>query len=333
MKSTINQRKYSRLLYGKYKQLPIEFETNPQILFYDLLIYDRKIERFENIHKKTLLDNIQTKNEKIDNFYISYLKMCQDFIWNEFKLPYIYFILLYRKARKLRKKIFKYAIEKKIRIIDILDSYNPKLNLTNLNEHNWNIPIEISYKRFIDKKIRDAKLKNSIIQQTSYNYFDKTNLLVLARTNIKKKKLMFSGKLCNVYLQDPDTRNKKLFMKSLNSPDDNKREQIIKIKENFFKKKIKNKPKYNTMNNSIYDNTISTNKKFFSLRKKLIKYQPLDNPNNLLETENSLVNKFNFNRYNSLKKLRKKYIRIKNNVNSYSQLSSFYLNKDDFFYT
>ena len=38
MKSTINQRKYSRLLYGKYKQLPIEFETNPQILFYDLLI-------------------------------------------------------------------------------------------------------------------------------------------------------------------------------------------------------------------------------------------------------------------------------------------------------
>ena len=87
------------------------------------------------------------------------------------------------------------------------------------------------------------------------------------------------------------------------------------------------------MNNSIYNNTISTNKKFFSLRKKLIKYQPLDNPNNLLETENSLVNKFNFNRYNSLKKLRKKYIRIKNNVNSYSQLSSFYLNKDDFFYT
>ncbi len=122
-------------------------------------------------------------------------------------------------------------------------------------------------------------------------------------------------------------------MKSLNSPDDNKREQIIKIKENFFKKKIKNKPKYNTMNNSIYNNTISTNKKFFSLRKKLIKYQPLDNSNNLLETENSLVNKFNFNRYNSLKKQRKKYIRIKNNVNSYSQLSSFYLNKDDFFYT
>ena len=333
MKSTINQRKYSRLLYGKYKQLPIEFETNPQILFYDLLIYDRKIERFENIHKKTLLDNIQTKNEKIDNFYISYLKMCQDFIWNEFKLPYIYFILLYRKARKLRKKIFKYAIEKKIRIIDILDSYNPKLNLTNLNEHNWNIPIEISYKRFIDKKIRDAKLKNSIIQQTSYNYFDKTNLLVLARTSVKKKKLIFTGKLCNIYLQDPDLRNKK-YIKSLYSPEDNKNEQIIKIKENFLKKKIKIKTQYNTMNNSFHKkNTGSKKKNNFSLRKKLIKYRHINNSSKLLKTENSIENNYNFNRFDFFKKLRKKKISINNNINSNSRLSSFYLSKDDFFYT
>ncbi len=238
MKSIISQRKYSRKLYSKYKQIPIEFETNPEILFYNLLIYDKKIDRFENTQKQTLLDYLQTKSEQLDNFYTSYLKMCKDFIWNEFKLPYIYFLLLYRKARNLRKKIFKYAIEQKIRIIDILDSYNPKLNLTNLNEHNWDIPIEISYNRFINKKIRDTKIKKGDIPQTPYNYFDKTNLLVLARTRIKKKELIFSGKLCNVYLQDPDLRNKKLFMKSLHSPEDNKKEQIIKIKENFLKKKL-----------------------------------------------------------------------------------------------
>ena len=333
MKSIISQRKYSRKLYSKYKQIPIEFETNPEILFYDLLIYDKKIDRFENTQKQTLLDYLQTKSEQLDNFYTSYLKMCKDFIWNEFKLPYIYFLLLYRKARNLRKKIFKYAIEQKIRIIDILDSYNPKLNLTNLNEHNWDIPIEISYNRFINKKIRDTKIKKGDIPQTPYNYFDKTNLLVLARTRIKKKELIFSGKLCNVYLQDPDLRNKKLFMKSLHSPEDNKKEQIIKIKENFLKKKINYKPQYNTMNNSVYNNTISSKKKFFPLRKKLIKYQSLDNSNNLLKTENSIENKYTFNRYASLKKVRKKYIKIKNKVNSYSILSSFYLSKDDFFYT
>ena len=56
-------------------------------------------------------------------------------------------------------------------------------------------------------------------------------------------------------------------MKSLHSPEDNKKEQIIKIKENFLKKKINYKPQYNTMNNSVYNNTISSKKKFFPLRK------------------------------------------------------------------
>ena len=51
------------------------------------------------------------------------------------------------------------------------------------------------------------------------------------------------------------------------------------------------------MNNSVYNNTISSKKKFFPLRKKLIKYQSLDNSNNLLKTENPIENKYTLNCY------------------------------------
>ena len=51
-------------------------------------------------------------------------------------------------------------------------------------------------------------------------------------------------------------------MKTLHLPEDNKKEQIFKIKENFIKK-INNKLQYNTMNNSVYNNRISRKKIFF----------------------------------------------------------------------
>ena len=43
--------------------------------------------------------------------------------------------------------------------------------------------------------------------------------------------------------------------------------KLLKLKK-LFLKKINNKPQYNTMNNSVYNNTISTKKNFLSLEKK-----------------------------------------------------------------
>ena len=203
-----NRKKFSKF---NFKQLQIEFNTNPDIFFYEILLNEGKVETFENIKRKKMIDFVERNNKEI-NFYSCYLKMTKDFVWNEFKLPYIYFKMLYFKARKLRKKIFQYAFEKKIRINDILESYNPKENLTKLNEHNWEIPIEISYKRYFEKinKITKVKKENN---SDIYKYFDKRNLLILSRTNIKKKKLIYSGNLCDIYLQNPDTREKKNYQK------------------------------------------------------------------------------------------------------------------------
>lgn len=318
-----NRKKFSKF---NFKQLQIEFNTNPDIFFYEILLNEGKVETFENIKRKKMIDFVERNNKEI-NFYSCYLKMTKDFVWNEFKLPYIYFKMLYFKARKLRKKIFQYAFEKKIRINDILESYNPKENLTKLNEHNWEIPIEISYKRYFEKIYKITKVKkenNSDI----YKYFDKRNLLILSRTNIKKKKLIYSGNLCDIYLQNPDTREKKKLSEEMTN------EHIIKMKDIYSqrKKRIKIKLRkdnnFNNNNISLLSKTINTRKGLFSLKKKVLHINA-----DLPSVNNSNYKKdFSSSFFMNVKKTPNIKIKYKQVFTQESRLNSFVFSKEDFFY-
>ncbi len=323
-----NRKKFSKF---NFKQLQIEFNTNPDIFFYEILLNEGKVETFENIKKKKMIDFVEKKNNKEINFYSCYLQMTKDFVWNEFKLPYIYFKMLYFKARTLRKKIFQYAFEKKIRINDILESYNPKEHLTKLNEHNWEIPIEISYKRYFEKIYKVTKVKKED-NSNMYKYFDKRNLLILSRTNIKKKKLIYSGNLCDIYLQNPDTREKKKLSEEMRNEHIIKMKDIISQRKKRIKIKLRKNNNLNNNNNhnniSLLSKTINSRKGLFSLKKKVLHIH-----SDLPSVNNSHYKKdFSSSFFTNVKKTPNKKISFKQVLTQDSRLNSFVLSKEDFFY-
>ena len=340
MKSNIPIRIIKRNNTTKYIKTHnhIDYQTNPNLLFYHFLLYNENIELFENNPSKKFMDLLH-RPESIDNFYTLYLKMKKEFIWNNFKFPYIYFKILYYKAKKIKKKIWKYSTNKKIGVLDIFNCYNPIKNLLESKEHNWNIPIEILYKRYYERKIKEAKLKKEKSEQNIFNYFDKTNLLVLVKTNTKSKKLVFEGTLCNIFLQDPDIKHKK-ENKYIDLTYDFKgtKKQVINL---FKNKRIKSKNKTNSYNNDISINSLinrnlSHRNKYASLKKKI------------LNTNFNSINKSMLPKMNSEKRLISSpcnsLFKSKKNINKITLRRSYlnipkdykfnihYLSKNDFFY-
>ena len=337
MKSKLSNNKVIRKISTNSlrKKQQMIYETNPNYLFYYFLIKDLEIDLFEN-SKKEKLTNVMQRSFDSYNFYLLFIKMNKEYIWNNFKFPFIYFKILYYKAKKLRKKIIKYAHNKKIEINDIFESYNPDKNKSKLNEYNWNIPIEISYQKLQKKKIREARIR--VDSDSNFIDYFKTNLLILTRDKVKSKKLIFSGNLCNIYLEDINMRNKN---KNLNHSNLCNNEKIININGiSIFRKKSNNKNSNSSFKSSFKDKNISNRnnhtthsslKNLFT-SKTIIKNKKINNPTSL---KTIFINKNIKNRNNnigtsgSLKNtFMNSTISNKNNDNNtHSSLKNIFMNK------
>ena len=310
------------------------YETNPNYLFYQFLIMDVKIDIFENSNNEKLINTIQRPFDTY-NFYLLFLKMNKKFIWNNFKLPFIFFKILYYKAKKLRKKIIKYANDKEIEINDIFESYNPERNIFKSNKYNWSVPIEILYKKLQKKKIREARIK--VDNNSNFFEYFKTNLLILTNSKVKKKKLIFSGNLCNVYMEDINMRNKN---KNVNISNLIHNEKIISVNGiSTFRKKIQNKNSKGIFKSFFIDknkinrnNSIQNSLTNLFIPKTLIKQGKNSNPTSLKKI---FINKTTTNRNNSigthdsLKNIfMNSTVSNKNNDNnSHSSLKNLFMNK------
>ena len=338
MKSKLSNNKVIRKISTNSlrKKQQMIYETNPNYLFYYFLIKDLEIDLFEN-SKKEKLTNVMQRSFDSYNFYLLFIKMNKEYIWNNFKFPFIYFKILYYKAKKLRKKIIKYAHNKKIEINDIFESYNPDKNKIKLNEYNWNIPIEISYQKLQKKKIREARIR--VDSDSNFIDYFKTNLLILTRDKVKSKKLIFSGNLCNIYLEDINMRNKN---KNLNHSNLCNNEKIININGiSIFRKKSNNKNSNSSFKSSFKDKNIKNRNNNIGTSgslKNTFMNSTISNKNNDNNTHSSLKNIFmnktisnknqGTNGYNSLKKLllnKAKTNRNKNQIN-YTSLKKKMLN-------
>ena len=315
------------------------YKTDLNYLFYHFLIHDKKIDLFENSKDKKLMNTIQRSFDSY-NLYLLFIKMNKEYIWNNFQFSFIIFKVLYHKAKKLRKKIIKYANNKKIEINELFESYNPERNIFKLNEYNWNIPIENSYLKLQKKKIREARIR--IDNESKFFEYFKTNFLILTREKVKNKKLIFSGNLCNVYLEDINMRNKN---KNLNNSQLYNNEKIISVNGiSTFRKKSNNKNSNSSFKSSFIDKNISNrniNSTHSSLKnlfmtKTTIRKEKINNPTSLKQI---FINKTIKNRnknigtHDSFKNIfmnstiSNKNNDNNNNNNNYNSLKNLFMNK------
>jgi hypothetical protein len=304
------------------KILPLEFNEDSNIsirdkLFYYFLRHDESIPEFES-SKKVLMQSIL--QEKKNNFYSAYLKMEKIYTWKGFKLSYINFKLLYLKSRIFRKNIIKFAIENKKPISEVFESYSPKY-YNNSKIHNWEINPKISYLKYQYKKLKE-KNQNENQENKLNNLYDtlsKSNIYVLTKTK-GKQNLIFSGKLCNVFCQDP------IYIE--NKPDsfflNKKKDYIYRIRNNSLlspndlndsSKKESSRKKKN------FSNLNSTNFPTLSISKIN------ENPSPIISSRPKTLKLYTKTISLSTNKSLKKSKIMKN-----GNLKRYFLNKNDFIY-
>ena len=271
----------------------IEIINDPEILFYTLLLENKKIEEFET---KTELNFLDKRNYPQENIYYKIFKKCFiTYKWKNFELPIIYFKVLYNKSKEIRKRIIKYGIKQKKQIYDIFESYNPK----NINKKisilkNWQYSPMESFNNYnlilIKEKLKkEKKLKEEGKLLKSNLKIENENCDIIVKTDNKNmgKMLIFTGKLTELYVDDYikptnylsmeiEEKNKERKLKKeyiytlINKIDFNKRnknynkEKEDKLFVNHFNNKNKNNKLYintinynNNSNNSNNNNTIS----------------------------------------------------------------------------
>ena len=304
------------------KILPFEFEEDLNIsirdkLFYYFLRYDESIPQFER-SKTVLMESIL--QQKKNNFYSAFLKMEKSYTWKGFTLPYINFKLLYLKSRILRKNIIKFAIENKKQISEVFESYSPKY-YKNSKLHNWEINPKISYLKYQYKKLKEKNQKENE-ENKLHNLYDtlsKSNIYVLTKTK-GRQNLIFSGKLCNVFCQDP------IFIE--NKPDsfflNKKKDYIYRIRNNSLvsPNDISDIPKRKNLRKKNNSNLNSTN---FPTLLSISKLN--ENPSPIITSRPKVIKSYSKTISLNMNKGFKKSKITKN-----GDLKRYFLNKNDFIY-
>ena len=326
---------------------PKEINREKDKLFFDFLNIQEPIPEFEPKLEEPLLE---VNNFKLENaFYNAFEKMKKESTWKKYKFPKIIFIKLYQNSKKLKKRIINYSILHLKRASEVIESYNPQYNIDK-KKHNWEKnPKEsyTSYYNFITRRnlILDKEKENNNL---NYGLFpkeigQKSNIVIFTRNKNQTNDLIYSGKLCNIYIQSEFSKNSK---ESFNNNKPGKKHYFFSFNEskNSVKKNdIENEKekenkiyKYNSHDNLLFrkkNNSCKLDKKgsnYFYLdkinvnfssksRKKFINYKSVSSRYKM-----SLINKI---KKNTL------YFN-KNNLSTTQipKLKEFLLNKSDFYY-
>ena len=192
---------------------PKEINREKDKLFFDFLNIQEPIPEFEPKLEEPLLE---VNNFKLENaFYNAFEKMKKESTWKKYKFPKIIFIKLYQNSKKLKKRIINYSILHLKRASEVIESYNPQYNIDK-KKHNWEKnPKEsyTSYYNFITRRnlILDKEKENNNL---NYGLFpkeigQKSNIVILTRNKNQTNDLIYSGKLCNIYIQSEFSKNSK----------------------------------------------------------------------------------------------------------------------------
>ena len=278
-------------------------------LFYYFLRHEDSISEFEKKKRELTLMEPLIIQKKKTNFYSIFLQMKKDYTFKGITLSYIYFPILYYKSRQMRKKIIQFAIENKKPIKEVFESYDPK-NFSNLNVHNWFFTPRISYNKFLFKKMKEKNQKEKEEKNNLSHLYDtlsKSNIYVLTKTSSRERNLIYSGKLCNVFCQDPVLINKsKPYSFYLKDNKDffykYKNNTLVSQNINDLKRKKHKKKNLSNLNSSNFNSNsykVNDNSPFLTSRPKIIKNEHLEN--NCLTSgknkENILINNKNLKKY------------------------------------
>ena len=328
-----------------------EFDIEKDKLFFDFLKNNEQIEEFEPKLEEPILKINTFKKENA--FYNAFEKMKQEITWKKYKFPKIIFIKLYQKSKKLRKKIINFSLINLKRASDVIESYNPKYN--NENQHNWLKNPKESYNKY-NQKIK--KINQLDKEKDNSNYKDigeKSDIVILTRNRNNTKDLIFSGKLCNIYIQNEYSSNEN-EKKSLSNKIRNGRKEyyfsFLNEPNYLNKKEIENKKeKENELPKFIYQERHLFNHKYYHHKdndRKIFKLNTFKYESNLSSFDLKSNNKYN-SRFSNLPSSKIKLTLNKNKKNIFytpKNLSNFstgkletkppilkhFLNKSDFYY-
>ncbi len=335
-----------------------EYNIEKDKLFFDLLKIKDPIPEFEPQLEEPLLE---VNNFKLENaFYNAFEKMKEELTWRKYKFPKIIFIKLYQNSKKLKKRIIKFSLVHLKRISEVIESYNPEYNIDQ-KKHNWEKSPKESYNSYYNIITRRNMLLDKEKEYNS-NYSiitkeigQKSDIVILTRNKHYTKDLIYSGKLCNVYIQNEFSRNLNINS-NINDHLKNqkmKRQYFFSFNEpRYFIKKdfIENEKQKDNENES--SKFITHEKQLFDQKNshrpekkgRSFNYSSLDNFN-INASSTGKKNYFNYKNPSSRYKIslinqKKKsiYFTPRNNVSSgkldkkIPKLKQFLLNKSDFYY-
>ncbi len=326
---------------------PKEINREKDKLFFDFLNIQEPIPEFEPKLEEPLLE---VNNFKLENaFYNAFEKMKKESTWKKYKFPKIIFIKLYQNSKKLKKRIINYSILHLKRASEVIESYNPQYN-TDKKKHNWEKNPKESYTSYYNYITR----RNLILdkeKENNYGLFSKeigqkSNIVILTRNKNQTNDLIYSGKLCNIYIQSEFSKNskesynnnnktgKKHYFFSFNeSKNSVKKDDIENEKE---KEKENEISKYNSNDNLLFTKKNNSCK----LDKKGSNYFYLDkiNVNGSSKGKKKYINykSASSRKMSLINQIKKKTLYFhKNNLSTtqkFPKLKGFLLNKSDFYY-
>ena len=331
------------------KEKKNEFNIEKDKVFFDFLKNNEQIPEFESKLEEPMF-KINTFNKE-NAFYNAFEKMKQEITWKKYKFPKIIFIKLYQKSKNLRKKIIKYSLINLKRASDVIESYNPIYN--DENQHNWLKNPKESFNKY-NQKIKQINQLDK--EKDNSNYKDigeKSDIVILTRNRNNTKDLIFSGKLCNIYIQNEYSRNENEKKSFSNNIRKGKKEYYFNLlnEHNYISKKEIENEKENELPKFIYHERHLFNHKNFHHQdydKKIYKLNTFKYESNLnsfdLKTNNKYISKIS-----SIPSSKMKLIINKNKKNIFytpknlSKLSigkletkppilKHFLNKSDFYY-
>ena len=327
----------------------IEFNIEKDKLFFDFLKNNEQIEEFEPKLEEPILKINTFKKENA--FYNAFETMKQEITWKQYKFPKIIFIKLYQRSKNLRKKIIKYSLVNLKRASDVIESYNPKYN--DENQHNWIKNPKESYNKY-NQKLKQISLLDK--EKDNSNYKDigeKSDIVILTRNRNYTKDLIYSGKLCNIYIQNEYSRNGSEKKSFSNKTRKGKREYYFNLlnEPNYISKKEIENEKENELPKFISQEKQLFNHKYYhhqNYDRKIYKLNTFKYESNLnsfdLKTNNKSISKFSNIPSSKMKlilnKNKKDIFFTPKNLSKYSigkletkpPILKHFLNKSDFYY-
>lgn len=309
-----------------------ELKTNKDELFYDFLRTKEKINLFE-IKNQTIF----TKNyfKKDNSFYIAYQRMKEQIKYMGYLFPRIVFIELYKKANLMKQRIKRYSMNCFKPTYEVTESFNPKY-WKGRNKHNWERSPFESYTLYLKKKKRESHQNNKENTELTLDIVmnEKPDLIVVTENGTKNKSLIYFGKLCNIYVRNEITDNKKYNISMETDNNNYKNKEYVYNKLNiptFLSNKEKEKKSMQEKKEKRF--SLKKYKSFSKLTNKNFElsncYESTDfGNNNQLKINKNIKRSFIRNKSNLTENIKK--IKIKNN--NFFCLRKYCLKKTDFFY-